>query len=73
MQAVRLYRRRAGLSLRELALISGMSKPSISRMETHDVYSHGALRKVADALGVPVSELYRTEEALEMSKELAAS
>ncbi|MFN9198508.1 MAG: helix-turn-helix domain-containing protein [Planctomycetaceae bacterium] len=51
-------RRAKGLTQEQLALTSGVSQGTISRLEKgRCAYNSNLLRKIADGLGVPVSEL----------------
>lgn len=49
----------AGLSQRQLAKITGVSNAAISRWESGRIPTHKYLRKLSDALGVPISELIK--------------
>jgi len=59
---LRAIRERRGLSQAELWRRSGVAQPSISEIETgHRGAQIRTLTKLADALGVPVAELFREE------------
>lgn len=58
-QRIRALRTQRGMSLRQLALLSGMSKGHLSKVERGEagIDQRRSLRVVAEALGVPPSEL----------------
>jgi transcriptional regulator with XRE-family HTH domain len=56
-------RKLRALSQQELAEAAGVGRNTISRIEREDTGAHGrTLRRLADALGVDVAELVRTED-----------
>ncbi len=58
MNALKAARTRSGLTLRELAEKSGVGKDTISRLENYQGTPQAqTLRKLADALEVPIAEL----------------
>src|SRR5215212_5990450 len=58
MNALKAARGRSGLTLRELAEKSGVGKDTISRLENYQGTPQAqTLRKLADALEVPIAEL----------------
>lgn len=58
-QSIRAVRERQGLSQNQLALMIGSSKSHIWRIETERVdVGIDDLSRIADALGIPVRELF---------------
>ncbi len=66
MQAIKVYRLKAGLTQMQLAERCGIAQTEISRYE-HGVHAPSAitLQKLGDALGVAVWQFYWTEDLLE--------
>jgi len=59
-QALRQFRKDAGLSLRDLAERSGINRGAISRLESGERVQPRAetLKRLAEALGIPTEDLY---------------
>jgi transcriptional regulator with XRE-family HTH domain len=72
-ERIRRYRAVRNLTQTELALKTGVTKLTISRIENGVKYPHPAtIRKIAEALEVPAAELIDADEAIERRKKAAA-
>jgi len=59
---IRAIRKAKQLTLKQLALESLLDHPNLSKLETGQVgFSAESIKRIARALGVPVSELFRSE------------
>jgi len=60
---VRRLREKVGMTQEELAAKSGVSRVTISNLETKEEYSTTSktLRKIAEALGVTIDQLFFAE------------
>lgn len=69
---VRLLRQRMGLTLKELAVASGMDFSNLSKLERGEVQlTTGTIARLAVALGVPDAHLF-AEESIEQVVEMSA-
>ena len=60
---IRTLRRKRGLSQEQLGAMVGFSQSKISKIENGDWDSLSDLRLIARALGVPIEEFVREDEA----------
>ena len=60
---IREFRRQRGLSQAQLGELVGFSQSKISKIENGDWDSLSDLRLIARALGVPIEEFVREDEA----------
>ena len=71
---VNLIRKEKGMRQSELALLTGLKQPNLSRIENGLVSPrHGTLEKIARALGVEVQVFYSESKVQEVERKWAAS
>lgn len=63
MNKLRFYREKKGMSQKELARVSGVSRVSISKIENDKAadVKIGTLKSLSDALGEPIQEIFLAE------------
>jgi transcriptional regulator with XRE-family HTH domain len=71
---INLIRKEKGIRQSELALLTGLKQPNLSRIENGLVSPrHGTLEKIAKALGVEVQVFYSESKVQEVERKWAAS
>jgi SOS-response transcriptional repressor LexA len=64
--ALRLYRKAAAHTLQEISAVTGINHGNISKIENGKLgFSTTTLSKIASAIGVPISEVYRRAEIMQ--------
>src|SRR5450432_3522404 len=71
---IHLMRKEKGMRQSELALLTGLKQPNLSRIENGLVSPrHNTLEKIAKALGVEVQTFYSESKVQEVERKWAAS